>query len=119
MTDRKPPFLIDYTHAGVRHSFALAAPESWDEAEAHLASIRETGRVEGSDLVEIDAKLLDGLVLLADLLLSRLAAKGEAARMIEPGAAILAAAATLSSGGDQTVAQALAVRLIEQAGAPA
>ena len=116
MTDRRPPFLIDYTHAGRRFSFALAAPESWDEAEAHLAAIRETGRVEGSDLVEIEARTLDQLVLLADLLLTRLAVRGDAAKMMEPGAAILASAAVLARGGEGD-AEALAVSLIQAAGA--
>ncbi|WP_439532050.1 hypothetical protein [Polymorphobacter sp.] len=116
--ERSPPFLIDYTHHGRRYSFALAAPTSWAEAEAHLVSIRETAKVEGSDLVEIEGRVIDELMLLADLVLARLAARGEAARMMEAGAAMLAAAATLAGGGrDDTRAEALAVTLLQAAGA--
>lgn len=53
--DRKPPFLIDYAVDGRRFSFMLLGPASWAEAEAHLAAIAATGRVEGSDAVEIEA----------------------------------------------------------------
>lgn len=66
MTDAKPPFVVDYRHKGRSYSFHLWA-ESWAEAEAHLGSIRFTGRIVGSDAVEIPTNALtlpiDGLIV--------------------------------------------------------
>jgi len=115
--ERKPPFVIDYSHGPDRFTFALAGPKSWQEAEAHLASIRATAEVTGSDLIEIEARMMDQVIALADALMARLAVRGDVAKMMEPGAAMLAVAASLARGEtDAAATQALAVRLLHEAG---
>jgi hypothetical protein len=92
--DRKPPFLVDYAVDGRRFSFMLLGPTSWAEAEAHLAAIAATGRVEGSDAVEIEAfpeaRALEVWAELADALLAALMNAGRADQMALTAAAAMA-----------------------------
>lgn len=92
---RAPPFLVDYTVGGATFSFLLLGPASWAEAETHLAAIAATGRVEGSDVTEIDADGLDRLVAHwaaeADALLNLHTAAGAPQEMTLAGAAVMAA----------------------------
>lgn len=65
--DHRPPFVVDYFVGNRRFSFLLHAPDSWAEAEAHLAAIRATAFVEGSDVIEIKTNVvtlwIDGLAV--------------------------------------------------------
>lgn len=49
MSDRKPPFAVDYNHNGKTYRLTLWA-ESWDDAQNRLRSIGGNGRVVGSDV---------------------------------------------------------------------
>lgn len=89
------PFLVDYTHQGRTFGFLLLGPATWPEAESHVASIGATARVEGSDVVEIDADGLERLVAQwaaeADALLNLHTAAGTPQEMTLAGAAVMAA----------------------------
>lgn len=95
MENRKPPFVIDYTVDGLRFSFLLLGPTSWADAQAHLAAIGATGRVEGSDAVEIDAtaepRALGLWAEAADALLTALLADGRIGEMALTASAAMAA----------------------------
>jgi hypothetical protein len=54
MTNHKPPFLAEYTHRGERYS-VIVGGDSWAEAEQHLRSIGNNGRVVGSDVISVSA----------------------------------------------------------------
>ncbi len=109
--DRKPPFLIDYLHEGRRFAFMLLGPESWAEAEAHLASIRANALVEGSDVALIP---VEAVAALAETVLAQLSKAGRAAELMDAGAAILAAASVQARGGTGDAEQ-LAVALLREA----
>ena len=49
MTEEKPPFLCDYTHAG-RHYSITVGGDTAREAFDHLKSIGENGQIVGSNV---------------------------------------------------------------------
>jgi hypothetical protein len=121
MTDaitRNRPFLVDYTHAGRTFSFLMLGPASWAEAEAHLAAIGATGRVEGSDVVEIDADALARLVTQwtaeAEALLNVHRDAGAPQEIALAGAAVLTAG-FLVAGLDRAEADTCAAAMFDAA----
>lgn len=64
-TGRKPPFVVDYTIDGRCFGFWLQGPADWPDAERHLAAIRQTGVLVGSDAESINSNVItlwiDGL----------------------------------------------------------
>lgn len=98
MTDavtRSPPFLVDYTVDGRTFTVLLLGPASWAAAETHLAAIAATGRVEGSDVVEIDAaglaRLVEHWAAEAEALLNLHTTAGTVREMTLAGAAVMTA----------------------------
>lgn len=121
MTDtvtRAPPFLVDYTVGGATFSFLLLGPANWAEAEAHLAAIAATGRVEGSDAVEIDAaglaRLVEQWAAEAEALLNLHTAAGAPQEMTLAGAAVMTAG-FLVAGLDRAAADTCAAAMFDAA----
>lgn len=89
-----PPFLVDYEIDGRRFSFLLLGPENWAQAGAHLDALKGTARLEGSDVVEIEAfpeaRALEVWAELADALLATLMNAGRADQMALTAAAAMA-----------------------------
>lgn len=109
---RRPPFVVDYTVDGRRFSFLLLGPESWADAEAHLAAIRATAAVEGSDVTEIPARAIDLFVEAAEALLAACAAAGRPDEMALTGAAVMTGSA-IAAGLDRDQALGCATTMID------
>lgn len=116
-----PPFVVDYRHEGREFSFILLGPASWADAEAHLASIRASAMVKGSDVVELDAAAvmpaLDAWTAIAEALLAAFARAGQPQEMALAGSAV-AAASYIACGFDRDQATTCAATVLDAAYAP-
>ena len=112
------PFLVEYLHEGREFSFLLLGPGSWPEAEAHLASIRASGIVAGSDVVEIPVEQLERMLARwadeAEALLGAHVAAGGPVEVALTGAAVMSASCLLA-GLDLASAEATALDVVRAA----
>lgn len=56
--EHRPPFVIDYVHDGRSFSVLVEGATDWEDAEAHVASLRRSAVVVGSDVLVVDSNVL-------------------------------------------------------------
>lgn len=113
--DRRPPFVVDYTVDGRQFSILLEGPADWAEAEAHLAGIRASAALVGSDAVEVPAdRALCLWLAIADTLLNACTAAGRPHDMALAGAAVMVASDVIA-GFDRAQAITTATAAIDAA----